>query len=286
LAVFVLDKRNKPLMLCCERARLLLTRGRAVVVRRYPFTIRLKDRVGGEVQPVRLELDPGSKTTGIAVVTKEDGNKPAEVLCLIELCHRGRQISEALTVMVFRRCRRGANLGYPARRFDNRTRPGDWLAPSLQHRGGTCMSRIDRLRRWAGISAISTQLRRFDTQPLENPQILGYQQARLAGYQVREYVFEKFGRHCVYCGALDVPLNRDHVVVRSRGGSYQVTNLVPSCIPCNWDRRQALSIEEFLDPKRLAAVKPRLKAPHRADGYGCQRLLPSPEGRSFRRGGF
>jgi hypothetical protein len=67
LAVFVLDKCKEPLMPCSEkRARLLLTCGRAVVVRRYPFTIRLKDRVGGEVQPVRVKIDPGSKTTGIA----------------------------------------------------------------------------------------------------------------------------------------------------------------------------------------------------------------------------
>jgi hypothetical protein len=30
----------------------------------YPFTIRLKERVGGEVQPVRVKLDPGAKVTG------------------------------------------------------------------------------------------------------------------------------------------------------------------------------------------------------------------------------
>jgi RRXRR protein len=64
---------------------------------RYPFTIRLKNRVGGEVQPVRINTDPGSNTTGIAVVTDADGDKPAKVLCLFELCRRGRQISEALT---------------------------------------------------------------------------------------------------------------------------------------------------------------------------------------------
>jgi RRXRR protein len=55
LAVFVLDKRKKPLMPCFEkRARLLLTRGRAVVHRGYRFTIRLKDRIAGEVQTVRV----------------------------------------------------------------------------------------------------------------------------------------------------------------------------------------------------------------------------------------
>jgi hypothetical protein len=42
-----------------------------------------------------------------------------------------------------------------------------------------------------------------------------------------------------------------------------VSNLVPSCIPCNQDGKKALSIEKFLahDPKRLAAIKAQLKAP-------------------------
>ncbi|MBK1648679.1 RRXRR domain-containing protein [Rhabdochromatium marinum] len=69
MAVFVLDQQKTPLMPCSEkRARLLLERGRAVVVRLHPFTLCLKDRIGGETQPLRLSLDPGSKTTGIALV--------------------------------------------------------------------------------------------------------------------------------------------------------------------------------------------------------------------------
>ncbi|MBV8608196.1 MAG: RRXRR domain-containing protein, partial [Singulisphaera sp.] len=68
MSVFVIDKRKKPLMPCSEkRARQLLERRRAVVHRLDPFTIRLKDRVGGDVQPVRIKLDPGSKVTGLAI---------------------------------------------------------------------------------------------------------------------------------------------------------------------------------------------------------------------------
>jgi hypothetical protein len=47
LSAFVLDRRKRPVMPCCEkRARLLVERGRAGVDRRYPLTIRLMDRVG------------------------------------------------------------------------------------------------------------------------------------------------------------------------------------------------------------------------------------------------
>ncbi len=46
MAVFVLDKHQKPLMPCSEkRARLLLEKGRAVIHRMVPLTIRLKDRL-------------------------------------------------------------------------------------------------------------------------------------------------------------------------------------------------------------------------------------------------
>jgi hypothetical protein len=64
-----------------------------------------------DVQPVRVKIDPASKTAGVAIITEEDGNKPAKVGCLFELAHPGRQISEAVTARrAFRRRRRGANL--------------------------------------------------------------------------------------------------------------------------------------------------------------------------------
>src|ERR671936_1677659 len=122
MAVFVLDKRKKPLMPCSEkRARLLLERGKAVVHRRYPFTIRLKERVGGTVQPVRLKLDPGAQTTGLALVREaEDGQ---HVLHLAEIAHRGAVIRKRLRQRAaFRRRRRSANLRYRARRCVNRQR--------------------------------------------------------------------------------------------------------------------------------------------------------------------
>ena len=51
-----------------SRARRMLNSKKAAVYRRAPFTIILKDRSEGDVQPVRVKIDPGSKTTGIAVV--------------------------------------------------------------------------------------------------------------------------------------------------------------------------------------------------------------------------
>ena len=67
--VFVLSSTKKPLMPCHPaRARALLRKGRAAVYRRAPFTIILNDRADGETQPVEFKADPGSKTTGLALV--------------------------------------------------------------------------------------------------------------------------------------------------------------------------------------------------------------------------
>ncbi|MBU2774215.1 HNH endonuclease [Acidithiobacillus ferrooxidans] len=275
MAVFVLDKRKKPLMPCSEkRARLLLERGRARVHRMVPFTIRLVDRLQEDsvLQPVRLKLDPGSKTTGLALVREKEmvdastgeALRKAVVLMLLELRHRGHAIRDALTQRrAFRRRRRG-NLRYRPARFANRTKPEGWLAPSLRHRVDTTTAWVNRLRRWVPVSALSTMLHRFDTQALQNPEISGaeYQRGELFGYEVREYLLEKWGRKCAYCDAEHAPLTIDHIHPKSAGGSDRVSNLTLACFPCN-QRKSNRDVAEFLahDPKRLARIESVRKAP-------------------------
>lgn len=278
MSVFVLDCRKRPLMPCTEkRARLLLERGRARVHRLMPFAIRLLDRrvEDSALQPMRLKLDPGSKTTGIALVREVERIDPAtgeirrtaHVVVLAELQHRGHAIRDALTQRrAFRRRRRSANLRHRAPRFDNRRRPDGWLAPSLRHRVDTTMAWVRRFQRCAPVTALSQELVRFDTQLLDNAGISGmeYQQGTLAGYEVREYLLEKWHRTCAYCPAKDVPLQVEHVVPRSRGGSSRISNLTLSCEPCN-TTKGTRSVQEFLahDPTRLARVLAQLKAPLR-----------------------
>ncbi|WP_306770615.1 RRXRR domain-containing protein, partial [Pantoea sp. 18069] len=136
---------------------------------------------------MRLKIDPGSKTTGLALVREVaavdaltgEVQLGVAVLNLLELVHRGRQISEAMTARRQMRRRRRSNLRYRAPRFLNRG--GDKtgrLAPSLQHRVDTTMTWVRRIQRWAPVRAISSELVRFDMQALQNPEIDGieYQQ--------------------------------------------------------------------------------------------------------------
>ena len=60
--VLVLDTNRVPLMPCHPaRARKLLNDKKAAVYRRYPFTIMLLDRIGGDVQHIDIKIDPGTK---------------------------------------------------------------------------------------------------------------------------------------------------------------------------------------------------------------------------------
>ena len=268
MSVFVLDRHGKALMPCSEkRARLLLERGRARVHRVVPFVIRLVDRQADacDFQPLRVKLDPGSKTTGVALV-RDAGEGEQAVLNLFELIHRGRQISEALTARrQMRRARRNRKTRYRTPRFLNRgNRSKGWLAPSLQHRVDTTMAWVERLSRWAPISAISSELVRFDMQAMEHPGIKGveYQQGTLAGYELREYLLAKWGRQCAYCGAENVPLQVEHIHPRAKGGSNRVSNLTLACQACN-HKKAARDIQDFLahDPKRLARILAQAKRP-------------------------
>jgi hypothetical protein len=113
-------------------------------------------------------------------------------------------------------------------------------------------------------SAISQELVRFDTQKIQNPEIsnLEYQQGELAGYEVREYLLEKFNRQCAYCSASDTRLEIDHVQARSLGGSNRVSNLVLACHRCNQAKGNQ-DINDFLSgkPDVLKQVLAKAKKP-------------------------
>ena len=276
--VLVVDRRGKPLMPCTEkRARLLLTRRRARIHRLMPMVIRIIDRhqAASSLQPLRVKLDPGSKITGIALVRDADTveassgeiKRRATVLLLMELVHRGQQISAALTARRQLRRRRRAQLRYRAPRFLNRgNQTRGWLAPSLQHRVNTTLAWVKRLRRWAPASALSCESVRFDTQALQRPEISGieYCQGTLFGYEVREYLLEKWGRRCAYCDAEGVPLQIEHICSKARGGSDRISNLTLACQRCN-QLKAARSIEDFLakDSVRLTRLMSTAQQPLR-----------------------
>jgi hypothetical protein len=85
---------------------------------------------------------------------------------------------------------------------------------------------------------------------MQNPEISGieYQHGTLQGIEIKEYLLEKWGHKCAYCGATNVPLEVEHIQPKSKGGSNRVSNLTIACHSCN-QRKDKIPIEQFLSKK-------------------------------------
>ena len=262
MKVFVLDKNKQPLdPTHPAKARKLLKSGRAKVFKRFPFTIILQDTSieNCKVKQHHLKIDPGSKVTGLALL---QDNK---VIWAAELHHRGFQIKEALLRRrSIRRSRRNRKTRYRKARFLNRRRPKGRLAPSLMSRVHNILTWVKRLSKLCNLTRLSQELVRFDTQKLMNPEINGkeYQQGTLFQCEAREYLLEKFNRTCIYCGVKEVPLEVEHIVPKSKGGSNRISNLTISCRPCNLKKGNQ-EIEDFLKgkPDLLKRIMSQAKTP-------------------------
>jgi 5-methylcytosine-specific restriction endonuclease McrA len=138
------------------------------------------------------------------------------------------------------------------------------LAPSLQSRIENIKTWVEKLCKFAPIKAISQELVRFDMQLMRNSDIQGkeYQQGTLAGYETREYLLEKWGRQCAYCGVKDVPFQIEHIHPRAKGGSNSITNLTLSCEKCN-TKKGTKDIKDFLKkaPSKLEIILKQAKKP-------------------------
>ncbi len=73
------------------------------------------------------------------------------------------------------------------------------------------------------------------TQKMQDPEIRGvaYQPGTLLGYEVREYLLDKWDRRCAYCDTPHADVQIDHVYPKSLGDSDRVSNVALACPACN-----------------------------------------------------
>ena len=110
------------------------------------------------------------------------------------------------------------------------------------------------------IRQINVEIGSFATQHMQNPEISGvsYQQGQLAGYLLREHLLAKWQRQCAYCQTSGVPLQVEHLIPKSRGGSDRASNLVIAYDLCN-KRKGSRTAEEFGYPEIQAQARVPLK---------------------------
>ena len=180
MAVFVLDKHQRPWMPCSEKpARLLLERGRAGIHKRYSFPMRLVDRVqqGSVLQDIPLKFDPGTKITGVAVTLQ--GTPSTKAVFLSDRFAKAHITDKLDSRSGLRRARRNRKTRYRQSRFLHRKRRTGWLPPSLQTRVNKTVNAAVKLRKFLPIAALSAEHVKCDTHKLETPETSGaeYQQS-------------------------------------------------------------------------------------------------------------
>ncbi|MHA2500732.1 MAG: RNA-guided endonuclease IscB, partial [Candidatus Hodarchaeales archaeon] len=255
VSVMVVNMRGRPLMPTTPRkARQLLNKQQVKVIQRSPFTIQLLYATGETTQEISLGVDAGYGKIGFAAITAKKELLAGEV-------HLRMDVSKKLTERrMYRRTRRSKKTRYRPPRFNNRKRSSGWLPPSMQHKLDAHLRLITILQKVLPISRIIVEVATFDPQKIKNPEIKGieYQQGKLAGYEVREYLLHKWGRKCAYCGKTNIPLEIEHIIPKSRGGSNRVTNLTLSCRKCNQNKGNQTA-QEFGHPRIHAKAKTSLK---------------------------
>ena len=252
----VLNMRGKPLMPTSPKnARFLLKEGKAKVVQRCPFTIQLKYTTGENKQPIKLGLDPGYKSVGFSAVTDKRELISGEVTLRTDVKEKIAEKS------MYRKGRRARNTRYREPRWKNRGIPKGWLAPSIEHKLESNIRLIDKLSHLLPITSVRVEISPFDTQKMQNPEISGieYQQGELQGYEIREYLLEKWNRKCAYCKVENVPFEVEHIISRLRGGTDRVSNLAIACHKCNQEKG-VMTAAEFGHPEVQLLAKKPLKA--------------------------
>jgi 5-methylcytosine-specific restriction endonuclease McrA len=257
--VFVLSKNKKPLAPTSNaKARILLKRGKALIHSLCPFVIRLKEQKECS-ESFTIKLDVGASTTGVARV---DAKK---AFFFFELIHRGKAIKKSLdSRRARRRGSRGRNTRYRAPRFDNRTRPVGWLAPSVKSRADNVINFVKKIQRYIPLNAATIERVSFDTSSMTNGEKLygaEFQQGELFQTKSRKYIFNKHNGKCVYCGGKGQEV--EHIISKAKGGTNSIWNLTFSCNDCNI-KKGTLSLKEFgkMMRKNYGHLEPRKTPKH------------------------
>ena len=233
--VFVVNKHGSPLMPCSPcKARKLLRSGKARVLHKTPFTIKLVYGSAGYKQEVVAGIDTGSITIGCAATAN------GKILYQSEVTLRNDISSKMQQRASFRRTRRGRKTRYRQARFNNRsasTKKGR-LPPSIKSKIGSHLREIQFVENILPISKWKFELASFDIHKITNPSVSGkgYQNGILKDfYNVKQYVLDRDNYKCQSKQPIkhSKSLHVHHIIFRSNGGSDAPGNLITLCETCH-----------------------------------------------------
>ena len=242
MLVYVLKQNGQPFM-PTERfgkVRRLLKEGKAKVVRREPFTIKLLYEPEADVvQECYCGVDTGSKHIGVAVI----GNDKVLYQSQTELRDDIKKKMDRRRD--FRKTRRFRRTRYRKQRFLNRRNSikKDRLTPSVKHKVQAHIDEIEFCKKILPISDenLILEVSQFDTALMKNPSLItekvrhwGYQKGFNYGYSSRRSaILHRDGYTCQCCGKKNCRLEVHHIKFRRYGGTDDENNLITLCVDCH-----------------------------------------------------
>lgn len=279
--VYVLDQNGQPLMPTNRHGKVkhLLKSGKAKVVRRCPFTIKLLYNGTNYTQDLTLGVDTGSGTIGTAV-TKDNG----DVVYMSKVIIRNDITDKMSQRAKYRRNRRNRKTRYRKSRFLNRRNSikKGRFSPTMVSKFHSHIKEIEYIKSLLPITALVLETGQFDTHLMKNPSLAnekvkhwGYQKGTNYGFEnTKAMVLNRDGYKCQHCKGKhkDSKLEVHHIIFRSRSGSDEAENLITLCHTCH----RALH-DGKIKPNFKGKMKGQLKFATQMNSIRCQLLKHYPD---------
>ena len=279
--VYVLDQNGQPLMPTNRHGKVmhLLKSGKAKVVKRCPFTIKLLYRSTNYTQDLTLGVDTGSGTIGNSV-SKDNG----DIVYMSKVIVRNDVTDKMTGRAKYRRNRRNRKTRYRKPRFLNRKNSirKDRFSPTMVSKFHSHIKEIEYIKSILPITTLVLETGQFDTHLMKNPALAnekvrhwGYQKGTNYGFEnTKAMVLNRDGYKCQCCKGKhkDSKLEVHHIIFRSQGGSDESENLITLCRTCH----KALH-EGKINPKFKGKKKWQLKYATQMNSIRCQLLTKYPD---------
>ena len=257
--VYVINIDGIPLMPCANViARLLLKEGKAKVIKKTPFTIKLLYQTTSYTQELTLGIDTGSSKIGSAVV---NGNN--EVVYLSEVEIRNDITDKMKQRSKYRRNRRNRKTRYRKARWLNRKNSikKDRFSPTMISKINSHLKEIEFVKSILPITKLVLETATFDPHLLKNPNLKynkwGYQKGDNYGFSnTKAFVLNRDKYNCQHCKgkSKSSKLEVHHIIFRSNGGSDEKDNLITLCKICH-DKLHDGKVKLKQDGKKKGQLK-------------------------------
>ena len=279
--VYVLNIDGQPLMPTNRHGKVkhLLKDGKAKVVRRCPFTIKLLYESTNHTQNLTLGVDTGSGTIGTAV-SDDNGN----IVYMSKVVVRNDIAGEMVQRAKYRRNRRNRKTRYRKARWINRKNSikSGRFSPTMISKFHSHIKEIEFIKSILPITTLVLETAQFDTHLMKNPSLAnpkvrhwGYQKGINYGFEnTKAMVLNRDNYTCQCCKGKhkDSKLEVHHIIFRSQGGSDEESNLITLCHTCHKDLHSGK-----ITPKFSGKRKGTLKYATQMNSIRCQLLKQYPD---------